>query len=177
VLEKLHPSLQGDDWLSKKFEEARKASLPGPPPAELYLALLAYRLSNEEAEEFLQKFRLRKLHAKALRDSHSLKAEIEALAEADIAPSHIYRLLHGYSQQALTAAYLANDSPTAKQKIQLFLTSLRQVKPSLTGKDLQKMGIPPGPRMKEVLQQLLEARLDGKIKDKKGEVEFVEGLV
>jgi tRNA nucleotidyltransferase (CCA-adding enzyme) len=175
VLEKLQPSLQGDDWLSKKFEEAREASLPGPPPTELYLALLAYRLSNEETEKFLHKFRLRKLHAKALRDSHSLKAEIEALAEADIAPSRIYRLLYGYSQPALTAGFLASDSPTAKQNIHLFLTSLRQVKPSLTGKDLQKMGVPPGPRMKEVLQQLLEARLDGKIKDKKGEAEMVEG--
>jgi len=175
VLEKLHPSLKGDDWLSEKFEEARKASLLGSPPAELYLALLAYRLNNEETEEFLQKFRLRKLHARTVRDSQSLKAEIKALAEADIAPSRIHRLLYGYSQPALTAGLLASDSPTAKQNIQLFLTRLRQVKPSLTGKDLQKMGIPPGPRMKEVLQQLLKARLDGKITSKKGEIKLVEG--
>ena len=175
VLEKLHPSLKGDDWLSEKFEEARKASSPGSPSAELYLALLAYRLNNEETEEFLQKFRLRKLHARTVRDSQSLKAEIKALTEADTAPSRIYRLLYGYSQPALTAGFLASDSPTAKQNIHLFLTSLRQVKPSLTGKDLQKMGIPPGPRMKEVLQQLLKARLDGKITSKKGEIKLVEG--
>jgi len=177
VLEKLHPSLKGDDWLSEKFEEARKASLLGSPPAELYLALLAYRLNNEETEEFLQKFRLRKLHARTVRDSQSLKAEIKALAEADIASSRIHRLLYGYSQPALIAGFLASDSPTAKQNIQLFLTRLRQVKPSLTGKDLQKMGIPPGPRMKEVLQRLLEARLDGKITDKQGEIKLVEGWV
>jgi tRNA nucleotidyltransferase (CCA-adding enzyme) len=176
VLEKLHPSLQGDDWLSEKFEEARKASLPGPPTAELYLALLAYRLSNEETEELIKKLRLCKLHAKALRDSHSLKAKIEALAEADIAPNRIYRLLHGYSQPALTAGFLASDSPTAKQNIQFYLSKLRYIKLSLTGKDLQKMGITPGPRMKEILQKLLEARLDGKIATKKGEEEMVEGV-
>jgi len=63
----------------------------------------------------------------------------------------------------------------ACQHIQLFLDKLRYVKSALTGSDLQKMGITPGPRMKEILQRLHEARLDGKVTSKQGEVEMVEG--
>jgi hypothetical protein len=37
------------------------------------------------------------------------------------------------------------------------------------------MGIAPGPRMKEILQQLHEARLDGKVTTKRGERKLVEG--
>jgi hypothetical protein len=35
------------------------------------------------------------------------------------------------------------------------------------------MGIAPGPRMKEILQQLHEARLDGEVASKKEEEELV----
>ncbi len=175
VLAKLHPSLRGDDWLSEKFEAARQASLPDSPSVELYLALLVFRLSNEETEEFIQRLRLRRSHARTLRDSYSLKARLGELSDPVLAPSRIYRLLHGFSQSALTANYLATDSPIAKQNIHLFLTRLRYVKPALTGNDLQKMGITPGPRMKEILERLHQARLDGKVTSKQGEVEMVRG--
>jgi len=39
------------------------------------------------------------------------------------------------------------------------------------------MGIAPGPRIKEILQLLHEARLDGKVTSKQGEVDLVEGLI
>jgi tRNA nucleotidyltransferase (CCA-adding enzyme) len=64
-----------------------------------------------------------------------------------------------------------------RQHIQAFLTKLRYVKPALTGSDLIKMGVAPGPRMKEILQRLHEARLDGKVTSKKGEEEMVRGWV
>ncbi|GAH36413.1 unnamed protein product, partial [marine sediment metagenome] len=70
---------------------------------------------------------------------------------------------------------LACDSPTARQHIQLFLTKLRYVKPALTGDDLKKMGITPSPHIKEILNLLHEARLDGRVTSKKGEVELVKG--
>jgi len=177
VLAKLHPSLKGDGWLTEKFEAVRRTSSPNPPSVELYLALLVFRPDSTETEEFIQRFRLRKSHARTLRDSSSLKTKLELLSESDIAPSRVYQILHGYSQSALTASYLASDSPTAQQNIHLFLTRLRYVRPVLTGNDLQKLGIAPGPRMKEILQRLHEARLDGKVTTKQGEVEMVKGLI
>jgi tRNA nucleotidyltransferase (CCA-adding enzyme) len=56
----------------------------------------------------------------------------------------------------------------------LFLDKLRYVKPFLTGNDLQKMGIAPGPLIKEILQRLHEAKLDRKVTSKQGERELVE---
>ncbi|GAH69683.1 unnamed protein product, partial [marine sediment metagenome] len=57
----------------------------------------------------------------------------------------------------------------------LFLTRLRYVKPALNGDDLKIMGIALGPRIKEILNLLHEARLDGKVTSKKDEVELVKG--
>lgn len=174
VLEKLHPSLKGDDWLKQKFGEARKAASPEPVPVELYLALLTYRLSLGELDDFINSLRLRRAHARVLRDTGSLKNKLEELADAKIKPSRIYSLLHDYSRLAFSSVSIACDSPEVKRNIGLFSTKLRYVRTALTGNDLQKMGIKPDPRMKEILRQILEARLDGKVTDKKGEVGMVE---
>ncbi len=174
VLSKLHPSLKGDGWLADKFGQARSANLPLPG---LYLALLAYRLTDEENGELISRLRLPKSLAQALRDTNSIKAKLESLADPELAPSRIYSLLYGYSQSAITANYLASDSAVVKEYIHLFLTRLRYIKPALTGNDLQKMGIAPGPRMKEILQRLHEAKLDGKVTSKKEEEGLVRGWI
>jgi tRNA nucleotidyltransferase (CCA-adding enzyme) len=177
VLPKLSPALKSRGWLAKKFEQVRQISSPNPPPIGLYLALLVYPLTSEENEQLTSFLRLPKSLAQTLRDTISLKAKLPSLANPKLTPSSIYRLLHGYSLQAVTTNSLACDSPMARQHIQLFLDKLRYVKPTLTGNDLQKMGIAPGPGIKEILNQLHEARLDGKVTSKKGEVDLVEGWV
>ena len=175
VLARVHPFLKGNGGLAGKFGQARQISSPESPPAGLYLALLAYPLTGEEVEQLISYLRLPKALARTLRDASSLKARLESLANPRLTPSRIYRLLHGYSPTAIIANSLAGDSPVARRHSQLFLDKLRYVKPSLTGNDLKKMGIAPGPRLKEILNLLHEARLDGKVTGKKGEVELVKG--
>ena len=44
-------------------------------------------------------------------------------------------------------------------------------KPLVTGHDLEKMGIPPGPRMGEILNQLMDEQLEGKFSERNGALE------
>ena len=173
VLPKLHPALKGNGWLEEKFEQARQLSLPDLPPIGLYLALLVYRLTTEENEQLISHLRLPKSLTQTLRDTNSLKTSLESLADPELSRSSIYRLLHDYSLPAITANSLAGDPPVARRHLQLFLNKLRYVKLDLTGDDLKRMGVAPGPNIKEVLELALEARLDRKITTKQGE----EGLV
>ncbi len=173
VLSRLHPSLKGDGWLAEKFGQARRLSYP--PLVGLYLSLLCYRLNAKESEQLISYLRLPKSLAQTLRDTISFKAKLGSLAAPDLAPSIIYSLLQCYSPTAITAVSLASDSPVARQHIQMFLNKLRYIKPALTGNDLKKLGIAPGPQMKEILHHLHEARLDGKVTNKKEEERLVEG--
>ncbi len=174
VLSRLQPSLRGDDWVVEKFRQARQLSHPASPSIGLYLSLLFYRLNAEENEHLISYLRLPKPIAQTLRDTGRLKDEIKALANPRLTLSKIYRLLRGYSLTAIIANSLTCDSTVACQRIQTFLTKLRYIKPVLTGDDLKKMGIAPGPRMKEILQRLHEARLDGRVRNKKGEINLVK---
>ncbi len=175
VLRWLHPSLRGNGWLAQKLEQARELTSPNPPPAGLYLALLAYSLTEKETEQLISRLRLTKSLAQTLRDTTSLKSALRSLANPELTPSRIYRLLHGYTTLAITANSLAAESPLAHQHIQLFLNKLRYVKSALTGDDLKRMGIAPGPHIKETLNLLHEARLDGNVTSKWGEEEMVKG--
>jgi tRNA nucleotidyltransferase (CCA-adding enzyme) len=176
VLEKLHPSLQGDNWLTEKFMKAREVVSPNSPSTELYLTLLAYRLNKDETEEFISRLGLRKLQTRTLRDACLVKSRINKISESGLKPGEIYNLLHGLSHTALVAATIATDSSIIIKNINLYLDKLRYVRTALSGKDLEEMGIKPGPRMKEILQKLLEARLDGQVTDRQDEIEMVEKI-
>ena len=175
VMPRLYPSLRGDGWLAAKFEQARQLTSPRLPSTGLYLALLTHPLTGEATEYLISYLRLSKPIARTIRDAISLKPAVKSLADPKLPISSVYHLLEGYNSSAITAHLVASDSPAARRHIQLYLAKLRYVKPALTGDDLLKMDIPQGPRIKEMLAQLLDARLDGKVSSKKGEVEMVEG--
>jgi tRNA nucleotidyltransferase (CCA-adding enzyme) len=176
VLEKLHPSLQGDNWLTEKFMKAREVVSPNSPSTELYLTLLGYRLNKDETEEFIGRLGLRKLQTRTLRDACLVKSRIYKISESGLKPGEIYNLLHGLSHTALVAATIATDSSIIIKNINLYLDKLRYVRTALSGKDLEEMGIKPGPLLKEILQKLLEARLDGQVTDRQDEIEMVEKI-
>jgi len=64
-----------------------------------------------------------------------------------------------------------------KKSISHFFTDLRRTKLSLRGSDLKKMGLKPGPVYRQVMEAVLDARLDGKVKSQKDEIEFARQLV
>ncbi|MBN1862434.1 MAG: CCA tRNA nucleotidyltransferase [Dehalococcoidales bacterium] len=174
VLQKLHPALRADAWLEDRFRLARKLTLPQPPSFALYLALLAYRLNGDECAELSTSLKLSKPVARVVHDAASLKAKIKALAYPEIKPSYVYRLLCGFSQSAVVAVSIAAASPVARQHLESYLHKLRYVKPALGGSDLIAMGVAPGPRVKELLERLRDARLNGEALSRQDEAALVK---
>ena len=82
--------------------------------------------------------------------------------------------MHRFHQTAILVNLLVATSYTAKNRIELYLERLQHMRAALNGKDLLELGISAGPRVKEILELLLEARLDGLIKSRSEEIEFVK---
>lgn len=121
----------------------------------------------------VERLKLPRLTAQILRDTCRLKAEAASLATADLKPSRVYSILHGYAPAALTATSLATDSPAVNRNIGQYLNKLRYVKAALTGEDLKAMGLIPGPRISDILDRLRAARLDGEVTNRRGEERLV----
>jgi tRNA nucleotidyltransferase (CCA-adding enzyme) len=174
ILQMLNPDLKCDAWLAEKFALARDAAKPGANITNLYLALLTCRLSPAEANKLINYLHLPKAGAEAIRDTISIKGKIKELSREGQAPSVIYGLLNGYCPIAYEASLMSVDNPAAVDHIELYESVLKYVRPALTGDDLKKLGVPKGPKMKEVLKRLLDARLDGLAEAKQDEEELVK---
>ncbi|HEX7093128.1 MAG TPA: hypothetical protein VF205_05570 [Nitrospiraceae bacterium] len=86
-----------------------------------------------------------------------------------VRPSQVYRLLADFSDEALVLLLAKQVSAYHGVRVSLLKRHLvayvknRAIKTALTGRDLQAMGLKPGPQYKTILGKLLDARIDGMI--------------
>jgi tRNA nucleotidyltransferase (CCA-adding enzyme) len=78
-------------------------------------------------------------------------------------PAETYRLLAGQRLETLLFVLAKTSSDVAQHQIVAYLDTYRFVKPRLSGHDLHAMGLIPGPRFRQVLDRVLEARLNGAV--------------
>ena len=58
--------------------------------------------------------------------------------------------------------------------LETYITRLRHTKLAIGGAELRDLGYPPSPAFGKVLEETLSAKLDGKLKTKKAELDFAE---
>jgi tRNA nucleotidyltransferase (CCA-adding enzyme) len=92
---------------------------------------------------------------------------------SSLARSDLYFLLHPLPTDFLLYAMGRTESGDVKKAISLYFTEMKRLRIFLGGKDLKKMGFPPGPLYHEILQALLRERLDGRIHTAAAEAAFV----
>jgi len=94
-----------------------------------------------------------------------------------VSDSVLYRKLTGFRTELILFMMAIAKNKAVKKSISHFFTDLRRTKLSLKGRDLKKMGLQPGPVYRQVMEAVLDARLDGTLKSKKDEIEFARQLV
>jgi len=95
-------------------------------------------------------------------------------------PSQVYRLLADFSDETLVLLLAKQMGARHGARLSLLKRHLaayvknKAVKTALTGRDLQAMGLKPGPQYKTILGKLLDARIDGMVKTEAEERALVE---
>lgn len=162
VLQRISPSLTGDDLMAERFGRARWLKKPAMLPS-LYFCLLTYAFSESELEQFLARLNIRTRPSRAMRDTLRLKARLPLLDRPSLKPSEAYHLLHDYNVLAIEANAIAAEPSTVSHQMRLFLTRLRYVRTCLDGEDLRGLGFSAGPEMGRILEALHRAKLDGQV--------------
>jgi tRNA nucleotidyltransferase (CCA-adding enzyme) len=91
--------------------------------------------------------------------------------------STIFKHLAVFRIELILYMMAATKHETVKRSISNYVTRLRYIDTSVTGKDLKKMGLEPGPIYREILQAVLDAKLDGQLKTRNDELDFVKAYV
>jgi len=176
ALTAIFPALTFTEWHAHKFAQARE--LDARPGELMYLGLLTYHLTLAQIKELSARLRLPNAEIATLTQLATLREQVEPQLAVDVLPcSAIYRLLEDYADAALEIFAVATDNARVRERVGLFRTQLRAVAPALTGDDLKRMGLRPGPVYREILARLRAARLDGEITTREEEEALVRQMI
>ncbi len=184
LLRVIHPGLDLDDKLRAVMEKSREVGswfrllyLEESWDEWLYLLLcLAAFLDEEALMELPERLKIRSnrflsmLEAK-VRAEQALREMASRLER--IKPSRIYGLLQPLPIEALLYMMTRTARESIRKAVSLYITKLRSVEISVTGSDLMAMGYPRGPRYREIFSRVLDARLDGVVRDLNSEKEWI----
>ncbi len=185
VLAQIHPGLKCNGWLTEKCRLLRQILETKSWKVEagerlaveiLYLALLTYRLSAPELESLVKRLKIAGEDAALLRQVNRLRSLASELAEK-YQPSDIYRLLKHYSEPAIFVLWIATDSESVQERLELHHRTLRFVEPEIDGDYLKALGLQPSPLFGRILSALRDARLDGEVSSLEEEKTLVEELL
>ena len=64
-----------------------------------------------------------------------------------------------------------------KKNIQNFLDKYNTTRLLVSGNELKGLGVSSGPSFKKILDKILDAKIDGRVKNRQDELDFVKRLV
>jgi tRNA nucleotidyltransferase (CCA-adding enzyme) len=175
ILGKLHPALKWDRRMSTAFRRADCGD--GKAMSPLYFCLLVYNLDDEELYELLARLNLTGSRLDLLsHQSMELKGKCGELERPSIKRSALYFMLREYDSTAVEANRYYAKAPALRRNLGLYIDRLQQVRTSLGGNELLKLGVLEGPKVGIILKKLLAARLDGAVLSKSDEVKMARRL-
>jgi len=186
LLTAVHPGLKWDESWSRSVQKSLQevSSSPwdfskatGIAESGITAAYLGW-LSNLDLESGLavaQRLHFSNASTNALEKLIHLRSEVKILL--DLPPSQFTEKMDNIPEIALYAFVCLTEVNEINQKIITYLTKWRELEPTVNGETLKLMGIPPGPRYAEILNELKHAWLDGRIIDENQEKLYLEQLV
>ncbi|MCF7873891.1 MAG: hypothetical protein K9L84_00740 [Candidatus Omnitrophica bacterium] len=142
----------------------------------IFLAGILVNLSYREVIEVTNRFGFKKDERLII---SSIKKDIGKIKKLDrkLKPSVIYKILTGYSREALIFFYAYFPRKKIRSNIIFFLKDLSGQKLKIKGKDLQKMGVESSSFMGKTLKKLFFLKLDKNLKTKRQEIKEVKKIV
>jgi tRNA nucleotidyltransferase (CCA-adding enzyme) len=183
----IDPLIKLDETMLRQFRSAQKV-LYSFPRIHLdvslkgwlvYFMILTTQLNIRKTKMICRDFSLIKADMQKIEFfKRNANAALKAInAKGSLLPHNIYQILHQFSYEAILVLMGLAKSKLAKNRISFFLHKLSLIKIELTGKDLKRLKLKPGPRYKEIFQQILYAKVDGKLKSKADELNYAGNLL
>jgi len=89
----------------------------------------------------------------------------------------LYKRLSGFKTELILYMMAATKLESVKKAISHYFTRLRYTNILITGKDLKAMGLESGPIYREIMQAVLDARLNGELKTLNDELTYARKYV
>ncbi len=137
---------------------------------------LIEKLKPEEVEEFIKYFDIKKKYAVSVKIAKTAGHEVlyKLSKKRALKNSEIYRHIHPLPLEVSLYLMAKTKRQSTKKAFSVYFTKLRNIRIHVTGDDLIKLGISPGRIYKKILEDLLDAVLNGLVKGRDEELKFVK---
>ncbi len=88
-------------------------------------------------------------------------------------PSEVYRALLPFRSEELLFLMGKADKESTRKAVSHYFNRYRNTQTELKGKDLKALGIPPGPIYRQLLDELLDARINKQVRNRSEELRFL----
>jgi tRNA nucleotidyltransferase (CCA-adding enzyme) len=179
ALQCIHPTLKLDDDLLRQLhlmERCLRSFDAGEKRFthwQMRLEAIIAHLASEYRPKVAKNLQFPDESIKRLENLAAAKNNVLENLDKCETPSEVVNLLRKYDLPMLIFIALQSRRIIRKQ-IWHYLTVLSNVEAPLNGNDLKKMGYKPGPKYKQILDDLLAASLDGEVRDKSSAEEFLK---
>ncbi len=172
LLKAIHPLLTLNPAKQQILEEIEKVVAwykllylePSPSPWVVYMLGLCAGFNDAQVQVLVRRLNLTNKQGTLLTGlRHAVRETIEALfrwEQGKQASSDLYFILEPLALEGILYLMARSRKENMRRSISLFLTQLRTQTIDITGKDLQRLGIPPGPVYGRILKRVTAARLD-----------------
>lgn len=144
----------------------------------LYLFSLLEHLSYKQIQDVCNKFVFTRGDTLRILATKKLSPGIlKKLNSKRINPSQIYKLLKPLSYETILFIMSKAKAMRVKKRISSFFKHYDKVKIKIGGGELKSLGLSPGPEFKRILDKVLYAKVDSKLKSKAEEMEFARKLI
>ncbi len=176
VLECIHRKLEFDAGKSRLLRRIEKI-LPSFKETNgwfVYFLGLIYGLKRRELNEVSERLMLsRKERGKVI-----LMGEVNPICRKlnsikGYTPAYIYRTLKGFPEELLILIIAVANTGKTKRLVSKYFSDWRNVRIKISGDDLLKLGLRPGPHFRRILDEVLYAKLNGDLRTKRDEIAYV----
>jgi tRNA nucleotidyltransferase (CCA-adding enzyme) len=145
----------------------------------LYLMALLEKLDRQERIEVSSRLQLTARVQEILKYYKSNTKDIRArlMSRTQPAPSDTYFSLHEFPQEVILYAMARSSEDLIRQQILAFFQDYRNKKLAITGDDILKLGAGPGPEIKDILDEVLRARLNGLAPDRETQLQVAQRVI
>jgi len=143
----------------------------------IYFTALLESLDAATTRRIAKKFALSKGETKRILSAKGFKpAFLRSLFSADTKPSRIYHILEPLSYEAIIMLRAKYPDKNLLRHIDDFFGIYNGTRIAVSGHDLHKLGLAPGPRYQKILRRILDARLNGVATTREEEIALAESL-
>ena len=162
LLPSLHAAFVTDSaTLRERFTSLRAAPFHADPVAAGW-RLLTLGSAPAAVADLAARFTLRKAERAGLERAAALYAARHTLADENRPPAETAAALEG-SDEATRQALWVVGAGALRRQLERYESDWRWRRPALRGRDLRRLGLPPGPRYRALLERLQSARWNGEV--------------